>query len=205
MKNKYGTLSDVQKNLLKLLESNIQDPLTVREIQELLGISSPGVVHHHIKQLEKKGFLRRNPSNPKDYQVLIDEPNQKFAYINLYGVGQCGRDGAVLDGDPIDKIPIATEILGFDSGEAFMLKARGDSMIPKIHEGDLVVAKRSDSADDGEIIVCVNNEVVLIKKLRKHSYGNILESINREKHDDIPLADDFRVEGLVKGVYSYGF
>ncbi len=203
MKNKFSSLSDVQKSLLDLLKDNIQDPLTIREIQEFLGISSPGVAHHHIKQLEKKGFLRRNPSNPKDYQVLIDEPNRKFAYLNLYGMGQCGPDGSVLAGDPVNKIPISTEILGFDANQAFLLKARGDSMEPRIKEGDLVIVKRSNIANNGDIIVCVNNEVVLIKKLRKYPFGCVLESLNREKYSDIPVAEDFRIEGIVRVVYSY--
>ena len=48
-------LHDKQQAILKILEENIMDPLTIREIQELLDISSPSVVHHHIQQLEKKG------------------------------------------------------------------------------------------------------------------------------------------------------
>jgi repressor LexA len=62
-------LHPVQEKLIRLLRNNITDPLTVRELQERLSISSPSVVHHHIQQLEKKGYLRRNPSNPKDYQI----------------------------------------------------------------------------------------------------------------------------------------
>lgn len=206
MKNKHSSLSEVQKKLLKLLDQNIQDPLTIREIQEALSFSSPGVVYHHIKQLEKKGFLRRNPSNPKDYQVLLEEPNKQFAYINLYGMGQCGADGSILDGNPIDRIPIATNILGFNAREAFMLKARGDSMEPRIREGDIVVAKIANHAENGQMVVCVNDEKTLIKKLKKFSNGlTLLESLNRDKHKDIEPSEDFRIEGIVRGVYSYGF
>ena len=64
-------LHKTQQAVLDLLKENIEEPLTVRELQELVGASSPSVVHHHIGQLEKKGYLRRNPNNPQDYH---DDP-----------------------------------------------------------------------------------------------------------------------------------
>jgi repressor LexA len=56
----------LQEQLLKLLAKNKTDQLTIRELQEELAISSTSVVAHHLKQLEKKGLLKRNPSNPRD-------------------------------------------------------------------------------------------------------------------------------------------
>ena len=100
-----------QQKLIKILKNNITDPLTIRELQEELGVSSTSVVHHHIQQLEKKGYLRRNPSNPRDYQILADSPDKKITYINLYGLAHCGPEGRILDDDPIDRIPIASQIL----------------------------------------------------------------------------------------------
>ena len=57
-------LHKVQRSLLDLLKQNAGDPLTIRELQSLLDLSSPSLVHHHITQLEKKKFLKRNPNNP---------------------------------------------------------------------------------------------------------------------------------------------
>lgn len=193
-----------QKDILKLLEENIMDPLTIREIQEILMISSPSVVHHHIQQLEKKGYLRRNPSNPQDYQILSDNPDNQFAYINLYGLAQCGPNGSILDGAPIDRIPISTKILGFRASEAFFVRAKGDSMINKIHDGDLVIARRQNIAADGDIVVCTNNGEALIKKVQKQKKGAILVSLN-ERFSPFIAEDDFRIEGIVRGVYSYSF
>src|SRR3989338_771739 len=97
-------LHKVQEKLLQILKRTVTDPLTIREMQNELGISSPSVVYHHIQQLEKKGYLRRNPINPKDYQILADSPDKKITYLNLYGLATCGPDGSILNDDPIDRI-----------------------------------------------------------------------------------------------------
>src|SRR5580692_1617428 len=140
-----------QEKLLAILKNNVGDPLTIRELQDILGVSSPSIVQHHIFQLEKKGFLRRNPSNPRDYQVLSDTPDKRVTFLNLYGLAQCGPNGSVLDGDPIERIPISSKLLGFPSADAFMVKAKGKSMLPKIHPNDLVIARKSSNANNGDI------------------------------------------------------
>ncbi|MFH1348286.1 MAG: S24 family peptidase [Patescibacteria group bacterium] len=198
---KRDQLHETQQRLLELLKQNIDDPLTIRELQEELELSSSSVVQHHIQQLEKRGYLRRNPSNPKDYQVLAESPDKPVAYINLYGLAHCGPKGSVLNGDPIDRVPMATKLLGFPSEEAFMVKAKGDSMEDQIKEGDLVFARKASDADSGTIVVCVNNGEVLIKKLQKGSQV-ILVSLN-PKYEHILASNDFRIEGIVKGIYSY--
>ncbi len=194
-------LHPIQQKLLLILKKNITDPLTMRELQDELKVSSPSVVHHHIQQLEKKGYLRRNHSNPRDYQVLADSPEKKITYINLYGLAQCGPNGSILDGNPIDRIPIASQILGFPSSEAFMVKAKGNSMSPKINDSDLVIAKKSKKPDNGTITVCVNKGEALIKKIIQKGKEIILVSIN-PSHEPFMAADDFRVEGVVRGIYT---
>jgi repressor LexA len=195
-------LHPVQQKLIKALKRNITDPLTIRELQKEIGASSPSVVHHHIQQLEKKGYLRRNHSNPKDYQILADSPEKKITYINLYGLAQCGPRGSMLDGNPIDRIPIASKILGFPSSEAFMVKAKGNSMSPKIHDGDLVIARKTKNGESSSTVVCINNGEVLIKKIIRKGRQKILVSINTS-YEPFVAAEDFRIEGLVRGVYSY--
>ena len=136
-----------QKALLDLLKKNIDDPMTIRELQDALKMSSSSIVQHHIQQLEKKGYLKRNPFNPKDYQVLSD-PERPIVYLNLYGLAQCGPKGSILDGSPIDRIPIASRLIKFSTDEAFLLEAKGDSMIPKINPGDLVIVQKRRHAEE---------------------------------------------------------
>ncbi len=198
-------MDDLHKNqilLLKLLEQNIESPLTIRQIQDELDFSSPSVVSHHIQQLEKKGYLKRNPHNPKDYQIFLS-PDKPIVYLNLYGNAQCGPEGSILDGNPIDRIPIASRLLKFPASDGFIVTAKGDSMEPQIKEGDLVISQKSNYANSGDLIVCVHNEEVLIKKYFKHDNHITLISMNSEKYPPIPVRDSLKIEGIVRNILKY--
>lgn len=194
-------LHPTQSKLLELLEANIDDPLTIRELQDQLNLSSPSLVAHHIQQLEKKGYLKRNPSNPQDYQ-LLQTPERPIVRLNLYGLAQCGPNGSLLDGMVLDRIPIATKLLNFKSDDAFLVRARGDSMEPLIKEGDLVIVRKTSTADDGKVVVCVNDGQALIKKLHYSNGETLLESLNNQFRPFIANKDDFRIEGEVRGVIA---
>ncbi|OGD09450.1 hypothetical protein A2397_02045 [Candidatus Amesbacteria bacterium RIFOXYB1_FULL_44_23] len=192
-----------QIKILELLKGGDGQGLSVREIQNLLGISSPSVVQHHIVQLERKGYLRRNPNNPQDFQVLADSPDREVTYLNVYGLAQCGPGGRILDGNPIERVPISSKLLGFSSSEAFMVKAKGDSMVPLIAENDYVVARvTNDKPPGGEIVVAVNDGNATIKKINYSGGEVVLSSINRD-YSPMIVSPDFRVEGVVRGVYKY--
>ena len=60
-----------QIKLLQLLKDHIDSPLMMTELSEEAEIYSPGVLYHHLRQLERKGYLKRNPDNPKDYNIDI--------------------------------------------------------------------------------------------------------------------------------------
>jgi len=185
---------------LQLLEDNIDDPLTVRELQDRLGLSSPSLVAHHVQQLEKRGYLKRNPDNPQDYH-LLKAPERPVATLNLYGLAQCGPEGSILDGAVLDRIPIATRLLSFPASEAFLVKARGDSMEPLIKEGALVIARKTSVVDNGRVVVCVNGGEALIKRFHKTDGNVLLESLNKE-YAPFMAQDDFRIEGEVKGIIA---
>jgi len=194
-------LHETQEKLLDLLGRFQEDPLTIRELQEMLNVSSTSVIAHHLHQLEKKGYLKRNPHNPKDYQILTDTPEKLITYLNLYGLAYCGPDGSVLDGNPVERIPIASRLVSFPVTEAFMVKAAGDSMEPKIHEGDFVIARKTNDADSGRVVVCVNDGEAIIKKVQKNNGEVILQSLN-SKYPPFVAAEDFRIEGEVKSVIT---
>lgn len=195
-------LHPTQEKLLKLLKSNSLEPLTIRELQEELGASSSSVVFHHIQQLEKKGFIKQNPSNPRDYQILAEGPEKQITFLNLYGLAHCGLRGSILDDSPIDRIPISTRLISFPSSEAFMVKAKGNSMEPKINEGDLVIVKKINKSENGSIVVCINDGEALIKKIQEEKQGYILTSLNTQ-YPPFFAAKDFRIVGEVKGIFSY--
>jgi len=175
--------------------------LTYRELQEELKISSTSVVAYHLAQLEKRGFLKRNPADPHDYHVLMGEPEKSVAYLNLYGLAYCGPNGTILDDRPVDRIPIPTKFLHFPSVEGFLVKAKGDSMEPKLNEGDIVVARKAGNVESGKVAVCVNNGEAIIKKIQKEGNRTILISVN-PIYPPFLAANDFRIVGEVKGVFS---
>ena len=194
-------LHPTQRKLLELLQENIDDPLTIRELQDQLELSSPSLVAHHIQQLEKKGYLKRNPANSQDYR-LLKNPEKPIVRLNLYGLAQCGPNGSILDGAVLDRIPIATKLLSFKSEDAYLVKARGDSMEPLIKEGDLVIVRKTQTVNEGKVVVCVNDGQALIKKLHYSGGGALLESLNNQYPPFLASREDFRVEGEVKGVIS---
>ncbi|MBC3759243.1 MarR family transcriptional regulator [Hyunsoonleella sp. SJ7] len=198
-------MNDLHENqiaLLKLLHEQIDNPLTIRQIQDNLNFSSSSMVAHHIQKLEQKGYLKRNPNNPRDYQVFLN-PERPIIYLNLYGNAQCGKNGTILDGIPIDKIPIASRLLKFPAHEGFIVTAKGNSMEPFIKEGDLVIAQKKDNAENGEKIVCVYGEKVLIKRFFQQNDTITLTSLNSENHPPIIVADYFKIEGVIKNVLKY--
>ncbi len=191
-----------QQLLLELLADPSDEPLTVRELQDRIGASSTSVVVHHLQQLEKKGYLKRNPYNPRDYKVVESGPEDEVALLNIYGLARCGPGGSILDGNPIDRVPIASRLLSVPAAEAFMMRAKGNSMAPRISEGDLVIAQQTSEIRDGRVYVCVNDEECLIKIVRIVGKQVLLESVNREDYPIFEAAEDFRVEGEVRQVLS---
>lgn len=185
-----------------MLISNIDDPLTIREMQELLGVSSTSLVAHHLGQLEKWGYLKRNPHNPRDYQVMSEGPEKRIIYLDLYGLAQCGQHGSILDGHPLDRIAVPSRMLSFAADEGFLVQAKGNSMAPRINDGDLVIARKTEEADSGQVVVCINEGEALIKKLQKERDRFILISSN-PKHAPFLAADDFRIVGEVKAIMSH--
>ncbi|MCC7304227.1 HTH domain-containing protein [bacterium] len=194
-----------QKRLLDLLLKNQANPLSIREIQDILSLSSTSVVAHHLKQLERKGYMQRNPANPRDYKIITDPDNTDVGYVNVYGMAQCGPNGTLLDGNPIERIPFAKKLITFPLEQVFIVAAKGDSMQPKIKERDLVVAKMQSGADSGSVIVGVHNSKVLIKQYHITKEGIILTSYNPNYPPIRVVRDeDLIIEGVVKSVISYG-
>jgi repressor LexA len=178
----------------------------MREIQKKLDLSSPSLAHHHILQLEKKGYLKRHPGNSVDYQLFPDEPEKKLAYLNLYGLAKCGPRGSLLNGKPIDRIPISTAMLSFPAREGFLVRAKGDSMNPRIYSGDIVIAQKASAVVDKAIQVCVNEGEALIKRVNIQKNGVLLLiSLNPEYAPIVTSTKKFHVEGIVKAVVSRSF
>lgn len=197
-----GKLHPKQQQLLILLRDNIDNPLTIRELGSCLHEDTPSVVYHHLQQLEKKGYVKRNPDNPRDYTVL-GSPEKAVVYINKYGMAQCGPNGSILEDNPVARIPIASSLLRYPASEVFIVEARGDSMEPKIYEGDIIIARKQNYAEHDDIVVCVYKGDALIKKYSTLHGAVSLVSLNTAKHHPFQVTEDLRIEGVVKNILHY--
>lgn len=188
----------MQSRLLKVLTTHSENPLSYRDLAKRVSVSSTNTVSYHLQELERKGYLKRDPLDPRSYEIL-GQPVTGITHIGLYGLAQCGPKGSFLDDTPIDRIALASRLIPFRCDEAFLVRAEGDSMEPKIHAGDIVLAKKHDRAETGQIVVCVNEGVALIKKLVMKRHEVLLVSLN-PKYDPMVASEDFRVVGLVKNI-----
>lgn len=192
-----------QVEILKILKKNSQNPLPIKQLKDEAGITSPGVFYHHLEQLEKKGYLKKNPNNSKDY-VIMDKPENNVVYIANYGRAHCGPNGSILEDEPVEQIPIASSLIRFSASDAFIVQAEGDSMTDKIKHGDLVIAKKQKFAEPGDIVVCVYNMEAKIKRYSSQNGIILLVSENRA-YDPIPVLnpEDLLIEGVVKNIISF--
>ena len=138
-------------------------PPTVREIGEKVGLASPSTVHAHLANLERAGYLRRDPTKPRALELLqhrraAAEPVELRPERELHSlplVGQIAAGGPLLAEENIEDYLGVPEPLA-RGGEEFLLRVKGDSMINAgILEGDLVVVRRAQTAQDGEIVVAL--------------------------------------------------
>ena len=149
-----------QKGILDVIETSMRErgyPPSVREIGEAVGLTSPSTVHSHLASLERMGYLRRDPTKPRAIEVRYDPSSgaaierRPVRHVPLVGDVAAGTD--VLAQENVEELfPLPEDFTG--SGELFMLRVRGDSMIGVgIMDGDFVVARSQPTAQPGEVVV----------------------------------------------------
>lgn len=192
-------LHPTQAKLLEILKNNITDPLTMEELADRLNVGSKSVIFHHIKQLEKKGFLKRNPANPRDYMILKD-PQRNVVYLKMYGMAKCGPAGTILDGTPTRVVPVDPSMVYFPVGKGFMVEAKGDSMEHLISPKDWLIVETNHLPKNKDVVVCVNNGEVLVKRFNNDGKNVILQSENPAYAPIVADPSTFHVEGIVRSI-----
>jgi repressor LexA len=180
-------------------------PPSVREIGEAVGLTSPSTVHTHLATLQRRGFLRRDPTKPRAIEVRYDPASgasverRPVSHVPLVGDVAAGTD--VLAAENVEElVPVSADLTG--DGPLFMLRVRGDSMVDAgILEGDLVVVRSQPEAKDGEVVVAgLPGEEATVKTFRKRGRKVVLEPAN-ERLAPMELApDDVRIFGKVVSV-----
>ncbi|MEG2570067.1 MAG: transcriptional repressor LexA, partial [Clostridia bacterium] len=159
-------ISPKQEQILEFIKNYVREcgfAPSVREICTGVGLSSPSSGHGHLKALERKGFIRRTDCKTRAIVLVSDEENRK----NITQVPILGR---VAAGAPILAIEQIEGYIPFvDANEGydyFALRVRGDSMINAgILPDDLIIVRKQETAESGEIVVALIGEEATVKRL----------------------------------------
>jgi repressor LexA len=164
-------LTDRQREILDFIKAETRRqgyPPTVRDIGQAVGLSSSSTVHSHLSALEAKGIIRRDPSKPRALEVIGHD--RETVVTSMRGVRELPVLGAVAAGVPMlaeenieGTIPLPTEVVREDS--TFVLRVKGDSMIDAgIFDGDFVVVRQQQTADNGDIVVALLEDEATVKR-----------------------------------------
>jgi len=170
-------------------------PPSVREICEAVGLTSTSTVHAHLATLQKQGFLRRDPTKPRAIEVRYDPASgtalerRPVCHIPLVGDVAAGTD--VLAQENIEELyPLPSDFTG--TGQLFMLRVRGDSMIDAgILDGDHVVVRQQPEAEKGDVVVAgIPGEHATVKTYtRKGSKVILVPANSRMEPIELDAAD----------------
>jgi repressor LexA len=155
-------------------------PPSMREIGDAVGLASLSSVTHQLNQLELAGAIRRDPNRPRALEVLLDDPDKPVAEPTIVRyddddnvTARVPLVGRIAAGIPItaeqqveDVMPLPRTLVG--KGELFMLKVVGESMIDAaICDGDWVVVRQQNSAENGEIVAAMLDDEATVKVFRQ--------------------------------------
>lgn len=213
-------LAPVQRETLEYLRSFISDKgyaPTLKDISQYIGVRSPSTAHFHLSRLEDKGFIRRGPDGALE---LVDREELQVT------AGPCAVPlvGLIAAGAPIEAIEDRTVTVdippqflskqsysakgsvgnsggGLKHGEIYCLQVTGDSMIDAhIMDGDIVIIRRQDSADDGQIVVALlEDNTATLKTFRRLKGGKVLLVPRNPNHQPIAV-DKVTIQGRMIGL-----
>jgi repressor LexA len=175
-------------------------PPTVRDIGKAVGLASSSTVHAHLSNLERIGMLRRDPSKPRAIELLDKAAAGMRNLVNpgLPLIGQVAAGQPVLAEENIEDYVQTPTYAGGEDGD-YLLRVRGESMKNVgILDGDLVVVKPQDVAEDGEIVVALVGDEATVKR-----YFHEADHIRLQPENDTmePIRSrDVRVLGKVVGL-----
>jgi len=167
-----GDLPERQRLILQVIEDAVREqgyPPTVREIGSAVGLCSPASVQSHLAALEALGYIRRGALKRRALEVT--RPGMGGAAGRATrGLSPVPLVGRVAAGTPLlaeENIEECLDIPGFLRGDesCFALRVTGSSMINAgIFHGDIVVVKRQDTAEDGDIVVALLTDEATLKR-----------------------------------------
>ncbi len=174
-KSSGNNMTDKQSKVLDFIKKYMSEhgyPPAVREICAGLGLSSPATVHTHLKELERKGFIKKQNSKFRTIELCVDnEYDTQEEVINVPLLGK------VACGDPIEAIENPEETFSLPASlipqnkTVFTLQCNGDSMINVgIHDKDIVIVQQQQTCNNGDIVVAMTDDKeVTLKRFFKEA------------------------------------
>lgn len=165
---------DMQARILAYIEQEIRTrgyAPSVREIGEAVGLKSTSTVHGHLTRMEKKGLLRRDAMKPRaiGLSTAFSPFDENASLREIPVVGRVAAGTPILAEENIEEtMTLPEEMVG--SGELFILRVRGESMIQAgIMNDDYIVVHRQMNANNGEIVVAMIDDEATVKRFYKEN------------------------------------
>ena len=221
-------LTKKQKNLLLFINKKIRSTgvsPSYEEMKNALNLKSKSGIHRLISALEERGFIKRLAHKARALEVIkLPETASANDIYNSFSpsVIKGGLDtndqeknareipvlGKIAAGTPIEAIQNEVNRISIPdelskNGEHFGLKVSGDSMIEAgINDGDTVIVKKSNTANNGQIVVAlIDNNEAMLKRIRKKGKVVALESANKRYETKIFGPDRVKVQGVLISLY----
>lgn len=202
----FEDLSEKQIQILNFLKEQIASkgyPPAVREICKAVNLKSTSTVHSHLKKLEQKGYIRKDPTKPRAIEVLSKQsdddlaPRHEVVHVPIIGKVTAGQPILAIENIE-DTFPIPAEMIGREP--VFMLNVWGDSMVNAgIIDGDCILVKKQDIAQNGDIVVALIEDEATVKRFFKEDGYYRLQPEN-DAYEPI-IVDSVRILGKVAGVF----
>lgn len=206
-------LTPRQRKVLEVIRDWVERfgyPPSVREIGDAVGLKSSSSVHHQLRALERKGYLRRDPNRTRAVDVRRPEDTPSTAPEETDArdlhpapamvplLGNIAAGGPILAEQAVESVfPLPREIVG--EGTLFLLNVRGDSMIEAaITDGDWVVVRQQPVAENGEIVAAMIDGEATVKTLKRRD-GHVWLIPANPAYDPIP-GDEATILGRVVAV-----
>jgi repressor LexA len=205
-------MSDRQRRILDFVAKYTGDhgyPPSIREIGQAVGITSTSVVDYNLKALERSGLIRRDKEVSRGLGLVGQAPSKRPQLVRVPIVGR------IAAGEPIEAIESRDDYLELGAGTVpdgcYALRVNGKSMIEDlIDDGDLVVVRPQDTADNGDIVVALlmsqgasSEGVATLKRLYRDRDQIRLQPANATMQPIFVDPEQLRVQGRVVSVIRH--
>ena len=200
-----ATLTKRQKQLIDYLENYISEhgyAPTLSEVGQYFGLSSLATVHKHLRNLETKGFIKRQHNHSRALEVAQRRKRMTGAQeLSLLGQVAAGQPIEAIEGQ--ETISVPEDFVRRDN--TFCLRVRGESMIEDgIRDGDYIIVEGRDQANNGETVVALVGNEATVKKFYHEADGRIrLQPANAAMEPIFVSQGDLLIRGVVVGLMRH--